>query len=124
MGPTPKTHQSKLVLFVAIPLSLVLFTAGCASASEINGVPDNALVVDVRTPSEFSGWHYPGAVNIPLQVLSKELDKLGDKQRTIIVYCRSGHRATSAKKILVGNGFTDVKNGGGLKDMRRFVKKE
>jgi phage shock protein E len=35
----------------------------------------------------------------------------------VVLYCRSGHRAGVAKSILEKNGFSDVTNGGGLKDM-------
>jgi phage shock protein E len=100
----------------------ILFFLGCVSASEITEVPDGALVVDVRTPSEYADWHYPDARNIPVEVLSEKHSLLGDKNQSIIVYCRSGNRSTTAKKILIENGFTNVKNGGGLKDMKRFVK--
>ena len=105
-----------------LAVSLLTTIAGCGSASEINAVPETSLVVDVRTPSEFKDWHYPGAINVPVQVLEKKLDTLGDKHRAIIVYCRSGNRSSAAKQILIDAGFTDVKNGGGLNDMRRFAK--
>ena len=76
-----------------------------------------ALVVDVRTPGEFKSSHYPGAVNIPLQELDARLAELGDKQKPVVVYCRSGHRSGQAKRKLEAAGFRDVTNGGGLKDM-------
>ena len=41
----------------------------------------------------------------------------GDRKRAIVVYCRSGNRSGQAKVILEKNGFTDVTNGGALKDM-------
>lgn len=116
--------MNRRLIASAIAAFLISTTAisGCASASEITAVPSTSLVLDVRTPSEFADWHYPGAVNIPVQVLEKNLAKLGDKHRAIIVYCRSGNRSTAAKKILLENGFTNVKNGGGLSDMRKHVK--
>lgn len=100
---------------------LVLFALGCASASEITEVPSNALIVDVRTSWEYERWHYPGAINIPVQELDKKLDELPDKEKYIIVYCRSGNRSTTAKNILISNGFRKVKNGGGLNDMKKFL---
>jgi rhodanese-related sulfurtransferase len=102
-----------------VVLTLSLFS--CVSASEITAVPANALVVDVRTAGEFADWHYPDAINIPVQVLDKQLDKLPDKKKTIIVYCRSGNRSSTAKKILLSNGYEDVKNGGGVRDMKKLL---
>jgi phage shock protein E len=107
--------------FDAAAFLLVLSTLGCGSASEITAAPTDALVVDVRTKSEFDGWHYPGAINISVQSLEQNLDMLPDKNKSIVVYCRSGHRATRAKQILIENGYTDVKNGGGLSDMRKLA---
>ncbi|MFZ4456518.1 MAG: FAD-dependent oxidoreductase [Bacteroidales bacterium] len=46
------------------------------AASSPAGVP---IVVDVRTPQEFAGGAYPGAVNIPLDDLTHRLDELGSK---------------------------------------------
>jgi len=108
-------------LLEAFAVLLILSILGCATASEITEVPEDALVVDVRTPREFADWHYPGAINIPVQVLEQNLSKLPDKGKPIIVYCRSGHRASTAKKILVSNNYKDIKNGGGLGDMKRFL---
>lgn len=78
-----------------------------------------ALIVDVRTQGEFSGGHYPNAVNIPVDVISRRLGELGSKDREIVVYCHSGGRSAQAKQILEAAGFTKVVNGGGLSDMPR-----
>jgi len=80
----------------------------------ING---GALVVDVRTPVEFSSGNYSGAVNIPLSEIESRLWEFGSKNRPIVVYCRTGNRSFHAKALLEKHGFTDVSNGGGLKDM-------
>lgn len=104
-----------------IVFAQVLLALGCGSASEITAVPADALVVDVRTEKEFADWHYPGAKNIPVQVLEKSLGKLPDKQKSIVVYCRTGNRSSTAKKILLQHGYQDVKNGGGLNDMKKFL---
>lgn len=76
-----------------------------------------ALVVDVRTPAEFAAWHVAGAINIPLDQIEKRIGEFGDRNRPIVVYCRTANRSGVAKKILQRHGFTDVTNGGGLRDM-------
>ncbi|MCW7491383.1 rhodanese-like domain-containing protein [Leptospira sp. 2 VSF19] len=76
-----------------------------------------ALVVDVRTVAEFQSGHYPGAINIPVDQVSKRLDEFGDKNRSIIVYCASGGRSGSAKSFLESIGYSDVTNAGGLSNM-------
>lgn len=99
-------------------IALLSLMAGCAVASEVTEIPPGSLVVDVRTPREFARWHYPGARNIPVSEIQKHVDQLGDKDRAIILYCRSGNRSATAKRLLLESGFTNVLNGGGLRDMK------
>ena len=80
---------------------------------------EGAKVVDVRTPGEFGGGHYPGAVNIPLDKLSNKMKKLGSKDSSIVVYCASGSRSRVAVSRLRAAGFKDVTNGGSLSGLPR-----
>ena len=89
--------------------------AKSASASTITS--NEPLIVDVRTPQEFTGGAYPGAINIPLDEIQKHLSKFGSPSREIIVYCASGARSAYAQRILQQLGFTNVKNGGGIMQM-------
>ena len=82
-------------------------------------VKEGALVVDVRTPDEFASGHYDGATNIPVQELKNRISELGAKDRAIVVYCRSGARAGTAKTTLTKDGFTNVLNAGGLADLKQ-----
>lgn len=75
------------------------------------------LVVDVRTPGEFHGGAYPGAINIPLDELQARLDELGNKDREITLYCASGARSAYAQRMLMQLGYSKVQNGGGLMHM-------
>jgi phage shock protein E len=76
-------------------------------------VNEGALILDVRSKGEFSGGHIKGSVNIPVDQLHSNMDKLKDKNRVIITCCASGMRSASAKSILESNGFREVYNGGG-----------
>ncbi|MGB2457945.1 MAG: rhodanese-like domain-containing protein, partial [Flavobacteriales bacterium] len=55
---------------------------------------EGALILDVRSPAEFENNHIKGAVNIPLNTLSKKLNKL-KKDKVIITCCASGIRSAS-----------------------------
>lgn len=85
-------------------------------------IDSNAYVIDVRTPQEFSAGHFPGAVNIPLNTIEGRMKDFEDRGRSIIVYCASGNRSSSAKRLLDAQGFTQVANGGGLSSMMQFAK--
>ncbi|HHO65297.1 MAG TPA: rhodanese-like domain-containing protein [Epsilonproteobacteria bacterium] len=69
----------------------------------------NVTLLDVRTVDEFKTGHIRDAKLIPLSKLKENLDKLKkDKQKKIIVYCRSGSRSVAASRILKENGFTPL----------------
>jgi rhodanese-related sulfurtransferase len=75
-------------------------------------VKEGAIILDVRTKGEYGSGHIRGSVNIPVEQLHKNLNKLKDKKRPIITCCESGMRSASAKGILTSNGFSNVHNGG------------
>ena len=64
----------------------------------------SSILVDLRTPEEVKGGMIDRAVNIPLDELRDNLDKL-DRTKTIYVYCRSGQRSYIGYRILRGHGF-------------------
>jgi len=76
-----------------------------------------ALVVDVRTPAEYKDGHIKGSINLPLQTLGNNLNKL-KKDQVIITCCRSGSRSGMAKRMLKANGFEQVHNGGPWTNLR------
>ena len=75
-------------------------------------VKQGAIIIDVRSTGEFAGGHIKGSINIPVDRLNKELNKLRDKNKVIITCCASGMRSASAKNILISLGYTEVYNGG------------
>lgn len=68
-------------------------------------VAAGAQLVDVRTPEEFSEGHLDGARNVPVDDLASHLTEL-PRDRTLVVYCRSGHRSARAAATLRSAGFT------------------
>jgi len=78
-----------------------------------------AKIIDVRTKGEFEDGAYPGAVNIPLDVLPAKLGELGPKDQPIVLYCASGARSAAAARLLRQAGFLDAVNAGGLDDVPR-----
>lgn len=71
-------------------------------------VQEGATLLDVRTPGEFSSGHVEGALNISVQSLDQRVGELGDKEKPVVVYCRSGQRSRSAMGFLISQGFTRV----------------
>lgn len=67
----------------------------------------NALLVDVREPSEFNSGHIPGAINIPLRTLTQNLDKI-PQNRPVILYCTTGYRTAMGVMSLEMLGYRNV----------------
>lgn len=79
-------------------------------AEDVAGLTaQTAALVDVRTKEEFEAGTIPGAVNFPLDGLRENLEKL-PKDRPLYVFCQIGLRGYLATRILMQNGFANVKN--------------
>lgn len=72
---------------------------------------EDALVLDVRSMSEFKNGHIINAENAPLNSLKNHLKKLEKhKQKPIITICQSGTRSNAACSTLRKEGFEQVYN--------------
>lgn len=74
-------------------------------------IKNKAIIVDVRTPNEYSSGKIAKAKNINVASFDfmKEAKSL-DQNQEILVYCRSGARSARAAKMLSKIGFTKVSN--------------
>ena len=82
-------------------------------------ISNGAMIIDVRTQTEYQNGHLKTSVNIPLAELSGSLSKL-DKSKAVITCCATGMRSASAKNILLTSGFSEVYNGGSWKSLRKL----
>lgn len=111
----------KLVGLVLVALLLV---AACSSAGDtatielvspaeaaqvIDDDPAGLVVLDIRTPEEFTEVRLPGAVNIDFYApdFAAQLDGL-DKNDPYVMYCRSGNRSSEAVETMKDLGFVEV----------------
>ena len=83
---------------------------------------EGAIIVDVRSPAEFSGGNIENSLNIPVGELMNKLEYLKDKNQTIITCCASGMRSGAVKQLLVTKGYTHVVNGGGWRSLNSKIK--
>jgi len=86
-------------------------------------IKEGAIILDVRTPGEFSTGHIMGAINIPVDKLSQNLNKLKAKNKPIITCCASGMRSASAKGILQSKGYNNIYNGGAWHRLNQKINK-
>jgi rhodanese-related sulfurtransferase len=81
-----------------------------------------AIILDVRSKGEYAGGHIKGSINIAVDQLSSNLNKLKDKNTPIITCCASGMRSATAKSILISNGYKQVHNGGGWSSLQQKIR--
>ena len=96
--------------------------------AEAKGIMDsehNYIILDVRTEEEFAEGHIAGAILIPdYEITERAEGILSDKGQQILVYCRSGRRSKNAASQLVGLGYSNVKEFGGIIDWPYEITKE
>ena len=73
-----------------------------------------AVLLDVRTPQEYSEGHIPESKNVPLQTLDKISSVADNENIPLFVYCHSGARSRQAAAVLQSMGYTNVTNIGGI----------
>lgn len=87
-------------------------------------VSSGALVLDVRSPEEYSAGHIQEAKNVPYDRIANEAATLEpSRDKPVVIYCKTGRRAEIARQALLRLGFNEVVNAGGYEDIRRDLKR-
>lgn len=94
-------------------------TLTVASAKEL--IKEGAVLVDVRSKSEYNSGHIDGAKLLPVESInvSNAKEVIASKDTVVIVYCRSGARSASAAKVLEELGYTNVYNLGAMSNWEK-----
>lgn len=123
-------NRSTLLNFVVVVVAILFALAVAVPAQEENrdfsafrhyenlatGITtsrDSFELIDVRTPREFADGHIPTADNIEYQIIHRALADL-ERDRPVVVYCRTGSRSAQAARMLRQVGFTTVVDFGGV----------
>lgn len=116
---------AKTILLVATMgiLSTLFFRQNPEQKTDIPAmIKNDALLIDTRSAGEFDTGHIKGAINIPHDVIDRQIGRVvQNKEKPIIVYCHSGIRSGHARKVLLHMGYTQVVNGGSLHHMRKTL---
>ena len=79
----------------------------CAQKEEL--MNEGAVLIDVRSASEYAESHLDNSINLTVDTIGVNIEKLvSDKNTKIIVYCRSGNRSATAANTLINLGYTNV----------------
>ncbi len=124
-------RKIKAILLFSLALLSVSLAAGCKKetekavyqritpqkAKEIMETESGYIILDVRTGEEFSEGHIEGAFLLPDYEIEKRAEEaLVNKDKLLLVYCRSGRRSAAAAKKLIELGYTRVFDFGGIID--------
>lgn len=83
-------------------------------------INNDAVIIDVRSASEFSEGSVKGAKNIPLHSIDERINEIIKLDKPIVLCCASGMRSGKATKMLQQNG-VDCLNGGGWTKVQKVV---
>ena len=93
-------------------------------AKKIMDSGEEHIILDTREQDEFDEGHIPNAILIPYtEIENKAIELIPDKDKLILVYCRSGRRSKIAAEALSKLGYTNVKEFGGIIDWPYEVEK-
>ena len=93
-------------------------------AKKIMDSGEGHIILDTREQDEFDEGHIPNAILIPYtEIENKAIEMMPDKDKLILVYCRSGRRSKIAAESLAKLGYTNVKEFGGIIDWPYEVEK-
>lgn len=112
----------KIKFFATILIALVLTSCNSQNTSGVKNISavemeklmleEGIEVIDVRTPGEVSAGYISEAdyfFDINGASFAENMGKL-DKDKTYIIYCKSGARSLSAANYMANNGFPNVYN--------------
>ena len=133
----PRSHKQLPGVLVALVLTIVACRPAIGTSAEgavdpntaritaealhqrLQSQDDKPLVVDVREPHEFEAVRIDGARLAPLGSVVAELEDV-DKDREIVLVCRTGNRSGKAQKLLAARGYTRLQNmEGGMVDWEK-----
>lgn len=108
-----------ILIIIIIIIALVLYTKyknkGIVSITTqdlkelLSNKSRTHVFVDVRTANEYKNRKIKKFKNIPVGQISNRLTQL-PKEKTIVLICQSGSRSSSAARILIKAGYTDILN--------------
>jgi rhodanese-related sulfurtransferase len=83
-------------------------------------IKKGAVILDVRTETEYKTGHIPGSENVSLGTLRERYKEL-DPSKTYITVCSHGLRSVKAEHLLKERGFKKVYNGGAWIDLQNSL---
>lgn len=94
---------------------------GLGPGKIINALRKGAIIIDVRTGTEYDRGHVPDAFNIPVDRITASADRLKEANRPVILCCNTGARSSIATQHLKEKGLKEVYNGGSWENVLKLL---
>ncbi len=95
------------------------------SGTAAQELPQNAILIDVRSEGEFASGYIDGAISLPLASITQTIGQaVPDKATALLLYCQSGARSAAARNSLLQMGYQQVVNGGGIGALAMKLQKQ
>jgi rhodanese-related sulfurtransferase len=93
-------------------------------AKRIMDSGEECIILDVREQDEYDEGHIANAILIPYGEIENRAERIiPDKDKLILVYCRSGRRSRIAAENLAKLGYTNIKDFGGIIDWQYEIER-
>lgn len=113
--------MKKIVLILCLFFAHFIETKAQSLSEIVND--KETLLIDVRTPEEFSKGSVTNAINVPIQEIEKYVALFQDK-KNIVIFCRSGNRSAKAIKFLQEKGIENLYDGKIWQDVENLIQKK
>ncbi len=94
---------------------------GLGNAKIKDALRRHAVVIDVRTAQEFDQGHIPESINIPVDRVAANAERIKAMKRPVVVCCSAGTRGGQAMEILKDKGVKDIYNGGSWQQVLKLL---
>lgn len=95
---------------------------GFGKSSIKDALRKGAIIIDVRHVNEYDQGRVPESINIPLNLIPSNIERIKGMERPVVLCCASGNRSGQAARILKSNGIKGVYNGGSWMSVLKKVK--
>ena len=98
-----------------------LFSFFTGGSSLKDALRKGAVIIDVRTPQEFDNGKVPGSINIPVDRIAANAERIKNMHKPVIFCCEAGFRSRTAAHIMKEHGLKDVYAGGNWEKVLRAI---
>jgi len=94
---------------------------GLGNSTVKDALKKGAIIIDVRTATEYDQGRVPESINIPVDRIAASTERIKGMKR-VVFCCESGTRSGTAARIMKEKGMKEVYNGGSWMHVLKVLK--